>query len=64
MEYSMGTEIFLPMFYMVLLTTVVFLLATSLRLKEIYLNKIMNKQIASGKPTAGEAPTQGGEQRA
>ena len=44
----MGTEIFLPMFYMVLLTTVVFLLATSLRLKEIYLNKIMNKQGVDG----------------
>ena len=39
----MGTEIFLPMFYLVLLTTVVFLLATSLRLKEIYLDKILNK---------------------
>ena len=40
----MGTEIFLPMFYLVLLTTVVFLLATSLRLKEIYLDKILNKK--------------------
>ena len=44
----MGTEIFLPMFYMVLLTTVVFLLATSLRLKEIYLNKKLDKKEVDG----------------
>ena len=44
----MGTEIFLPMFYLVLLTTVVFLLATSLRLKEIYLDKILNKKGLDG----------------
>lgn len=34
----MGSEIFLPVFYMVCLTVVVFLLSTTLRLKEIYLN--------------------------
>ena len=34
----MGSEIFLPVFYMVGLTVVVFLLSTTLRLKEIYLN--------------------------
>ena len=34
----MGTEIFLPVFYMVCLTVVVLLLSTTLRLKEIYLN--------------------------
>ena len=39
----MITEIFLPMFYMLLLTLTVFLFSTSLRLKEIYLNKILNK---------------------
>ena len=39
----MITEIFLPMFYMLLLTLIVFLFSTSLRLKEIYLNKILNK---------------------
>ena len=44
----MGTEIFLPMFYLVLLTTVVFLLATFLRLKEIYLDKILNKKGLDG----------------
>ena len=35
----MNTEIFLPMFYLMLLTVVVFLFSTSIRLKEIYLNK-------------------------
>ena len=44
----MGTEIFLPMFYLELLTTVVFLCATSLRLKEIYLDKILNKKGVDG----------------
>ena len=44
----MGTEIFLPMFYLVLLTTVVFLFATSLRLKEIYLDKILKKKGVDG----------------
>ena len=39
----MITEIFLPIFYMLLLTVTVFLFSTSLRLKEIYLNKILNK---------------------
>ena len=39
----MITEIFLPMFYMLLLTLTVFLFSTSLRLKEIYLNKILKK---------------------
>ena len=34
----MGSEIFLPVFYMVCLTVVVLLLSTTLRLKEIYLN--------------------------
>ena len=41
----MITEIFLPMFYMLILTLIVFLFSTSLRLKEIYLNKILNKPI-------------------
>ena len=44
----MGNEIFIPMFYLVLLTTVVFLLATSLRLKEIYLDKVLNKEGVDG----------------
>ena len=44
----MGTEIFIPMFYLVLLTTVVFLFATSLRLKEIYLDKVLNKEGVDG----------------
>ena len=35
----MNTELFLPMFYLMLLTLVVFLFSTSIRLKEIYLNK-------------------------
>ena len=35
----MNTEIFLPIFYLMLLTVVVFLFSTSIRLKEIYLNK-------------------------
>ena len=35
----MNTEIFLPMFYLMLLTVVVFLFSTSIRLKEIFLNK-------------------------
>ena len=35
----MNTEIFMPMFYLMLLTVVVFLFSTSIRLKEIYLNK-------------------------
>ena len=39
----MITEIFLPMFYMLLLTLIVFLFSTSLRLKEIYLNKFLKK---------------------
>ena len=41
----MITEIFLPMFYMLILTLIVFLFSTSLRLKEIYLNKILNKSV-------------------
>ena len=43
----MITEIFLPMFYLLLWTVVVFLFSTSVRLKEIYLNKIMNKSSVS-----------------
>ena len=39
----MITETFLPMFYMLLLTLTVFLFSTSLRLKEIYLYKILKK---------------------
>ena len=35
----MISEIFLPMFYMMLLTLIVFSLSLSLRLKEIYLDK-------------------------
>ena len=35
----MLTEIFLPMYYMMLLTVAVFLFSTCIRLKEIYLNK-------------------------
>ena len=35
-------------FYLVLLTTVVFLFATSLRLKEIYLDKVLNKEGVDG----------------
>ena len=35
----MSTEIFLPMFYLMLQTVVVFLFSTSIRLKEIYFNK-------------------------
>ena len=41
----MITEIFLPMFYMLILTLIVFLFSTSLRLKEIYLNKTLNKSV-------------------
>ena len=44
----MGNEIFIPMFYLVLLTIGVFLLATSIRLKEIYLDKILNKDGVDG----------------
>ena len=35
----MSAEIFMPMYYMMLLTVVVFLVSTSIRLKEIYINK-------------------------
>ena len=35
----MNSEIFLPMFYLILLTVVVFLFSTTIRLKEIYLIK-------------------------
>ena len=35
----MSNEIFVPMFYLILLTTGVFLFSTSIRLKEIYMNK-------------------------
>ena len=35
----MNTEIFLPMFYLMLQTVVVMLFSSSIRLKEIYLNK-------------------------
>ncbi len=38
----MNTEIFLPIFYMLCLTTVVFLFSTLIRLKEIYLNNNSN----------------------
>ncbi len=44
----MGNEIFIPMFYLVLLTIGVFLLATLIRLKEIYLDKILNKDGVDG----------------
>ena len=44
----MGNEIFIPMFYLVLLTIGVFLLATSIRLKEIYFDKILNKDGVDG----------------
>ena len=39
----MDTEIFLPMCYLILWTVVVFLFSTSIRIKEIYLNKFLNK---------------------
>ena len=39
----MIATIFLPIFYMSLITLIVFIFSTSLRLKEIYLNKIPNK---------------------
>ena len=35
----MDTQIFLPMYYMVWLTTAVFLFSLTIRLKEVYLNK-------------------------
>ena len=35
----MKIEIFMPMFYLMLLTVGVFLFSTSIRLKEIFLNK-------------------------
>ena len=35
----MSNEIFVPMFYLILLTTGVYLFSTSIRLKEIYMNK-------------------------
>ena len=35
----MNTEIILPMYYLMLLTVAVFLFSTSIRLKEIFLNK-------------------------
>ena len=35
----MNIEIFMPMFYLMLLTVGVFLFSTSIRLKEIFLNK-------------------------
>ena len=38
----MNTEIFLPIFYMLCLTTVVFLFSTLIRIKEIYLNDSKN----------------------
>ena len=38
----MNTEIFLPIFYMLCLTIVVFLFSTLIRLKEIYLNDKSN----------------------
>ena len=38
----MNTEIFLPMFYLMLLTVSVFLFSTSIRLKEIFLNKTVS----------------------
>ena len=38
----MNTEIFLPMFYLMLLTVGVFLFSTSIRLKEIFLNKTVS----------------------
>ena len=38
----MNTEIFLPMFYLMLLTVCVFLFSTSIRLKEIFLNKTVS----------------------
>ena len=37
---ELGNQIFLPMYYMVWLTILVFLLSTCVRLKEIYINKI------------------------
>mgnify|MGYP001158545407 FL=1 len=36
---ELGNQIFLPMYYMVWLTILVFLLSTCVRLKEIYINK-------------------------
>ena len=44
----MNTEIFLPMFYLMLLTVAVFLFSTIIRLKEIYVNKIFNKPGVDG----------------
>ena len=38
----MNTEIFLPIFYMLCLTTAVFLFSTLIRIKEIYLNDTKN----------------------
>ena len=38
----MNTEIFLPIFYMLCLTTAVFLFSTLIRIKEIYLNDSKN----------------------
>ena len=38
----MNTEIFLPIFYMLFLTTAVFLFSTLIRIKEIYLNDTKN----------------------
>ena len=38
----MNTEIILPMFYLILLTVGVFLFSTSIRLKEIFLNKTVS----------------------
>tara|TARA_S200000501_G_C20256764_1_gene496806 strand:- start:51 stop:500 length:450 start_codon:yes stop_codon:yes gene_type:complete len=40
----MNTEIFLPMFYLMLWTVGVFLFSTTVRLKEIYLHKVLNKK--------------------
>jgi hypothetical protein len=44
----MNTEIFLPMFYLMLLTITVFLFSTIVILKEIYVNKILDKTEVAG----------------
>ena len=44
----MKTEIFFPMFYMVILTTSVFLFSVTMRIKEIYFNKYFNQTPVDG----------------
>ena len=44
----MTHEIFIPMYYLMWLTIIVFLISTTLRLKEIYLNKFFNQKQING----------------